>query len=187
MNKELLSSIINGNEAAFVSLYEMFAPRLYNFSLQYMHDPLDAEDIVQETFVVLWETRDRINPDESIRSYLAVIAKNRIFNLIKRKFIQKKHQGIIAESFRANLSGGDELLWNDMVELMFNSMEQLPQRQKDILIMRSKGYNNAQISNMLGISLRTVEAHFSRGLANMREMIGPANAYMLFLLFGCLS
>lgn len=184
---EFLLSIKNGDRNAFAILHEKYYDHLFNFCFKYLHDRDDAEEIVQETFIAIWENRGRIDPRLSIASYLISIARNKIFDAIKRKFTAIRHREGVRKSFRDALTGDEESLWNEIIAIMLRSMEHLPPRQREILTLRSQGYSNSEISAMLRISQRTVETHFSRAIANLRSIMGPESVTLSVFLWALLS
>lgn len=178
-----LQAVKEGDESAFASLFDEYHPRLYNFCLKYLYNQTEAEDIVQETFISIWETRSKIDPTKPFSTYLIAIAKNKIYNLIKRKYVAEKHQEGLTEFMVQGMSEDDRALWNDLIALMFLSMEHLPERQREILMLRTKGLSNPEIAKHLNISLRTVENHYSRALISLRSVMKQEHVYFLPLLF----
>jgi len=166
----------------FRSVFYAQYPKLYGFCLRNLYNPIDAEDVVQETFAAAWENRGKIDLSKNFNAYLLSIAKNKIYDLIRQKFVLDRHRNRISESMQEQLSEEDRLLWNDLVNLMFSSMEQLPDRQREILLLRAQGFSNPEIAERLGLSIRTIENHYSRALATIRTIMGP-KATLVFSLF----
>lgn len=187
MEDELLISIKKGDRKAFEALHERYLSHLFNFCLKYLHNAADAEEVVQETFIAIWENRGKIDPQQIVASYLISIARNKIFDLIKHKYTRIKHRDNIIKSFRDALSDDEELFWNEIIAVMLRSMKHLSPRQREILTLRTQGYSNREISVMLKISQRTVETHFSRGIANLRLIMGPENLTLIVFLWALIS
>jgi RNA polymerase sigma-70 factor (ECF subfamily) len=187
MTDNLLISLRNGDRSAFASLHERYFGQLYNFCRKYLHDRTEAEDIVQETFIAVWENRGRIDPQMSIRAYLISIAKNKIFDHIKHRFVEIRHRAGVEESLRKTMSDEESLLWDDIVAVMLRTIEGLPARQREILTLRSQGYSNHEIGERLSISPRTVETHVSRSMASLRAMLGTEKIVLAALFFDMFS
>lgn len=183
MSDERIALMAKGNMTAFTSLFDEYLPRLYGFCHKYLHNAADAQEVAQETFIRIWESRETIDPRQNFGTYLIAIAKYRIYNIIKHRFVEEKHRANVAEAIRPRFSQEDELLWNDLVELMLSSIENLPPRQRVVLLLRSQGYTNAEIAERLEISIRSVETYYSKALINMRTILGPECqwAVLLFL------
>ncbi|MBM3442142.1 MAG: sigma-70 family RNA polymerase sigma factor [Bacteroidetes bacterium] len=81
----LLDRMANGDRKAFDDLYRLYFPAVYRNACMLLKDKIDAEDIVQETFLSLWQSRGRLADRESIGSWLFVTCHNRCINNLKRK------------------------------------------------------------------------------------------------------
>ncbi len=90
-NKELLLLIREDNEVAFYQLYERYSRRLYGFVLRYIKQEADAEEIVQEVFIKIWETRDKIDVYSSFESFLFTIAYNATISLFRKRAREEKY------------------------------------------------------------------------------------------------
>jgi len=84
-DQQLVQLLQKGNVAAFDSLFEVYSQRLFGFAFKYFKNETDAEELVQEVFVKVWENRQTLKSELSFRSYLFTIALNQI-----RKHFNKK-------------------------------------------------------------------------------------------------
>ena len=97
MNTEYddLVSLRNASMPAFENLYRRYSGKLYNFILKLSGgDRYVAEELVQRTFIKVWETRERIQPDQSFISYLCTISRNMLLNEYEHqtvKFIYEEY------------------------------------------------------------------------------------------------
>lgn len=86
---ELLQSLKEGSFSAFEKLYNLYSGKLYNFMMrlssgnQYM-----AEEVVQQTFIRLWEVREKVDPTENFVSYLCTIARNLSMNMYQHQTVE---------------------------------------------------------------------------------------------------
>ncbi|MDL5049916.1 sigma-70 family RNA polymerase sigma factor [Oscillatoria amoena NRMC-F 0135] len=84
-DKALVEQFIKGNEKAFETLFKRYYQMLRKVA-QYMLDDLEqAEELVQDAFVNIWEKRSNVNPDASFKNYLITAVRNRCLNHIKAK------------------------------------------------------------------------------------------------------
>ena len=83
--KEWISQLQNDSQEAFEHLYYTYSHRLYGFVYKLTKSADMAEDVVQETFIKIWETRSNILPGYSFKSYLFMIARNQVINLLRRQ------------------------------------------------------------------------------------------------------
>ena len=90
-NKELLQLIQKDDRIAFYNLYERYSKRLYGFVLRYIKQESDAEEIVQEVFIKIWESRSKIDVYSSFESFLFTIAYNATISLFRKRVTEKKY------------------------------------------------------------------------------------------------
>ncbi len=81
---ELVESLQNGDRNAFKSIFVRYHKKLLFYTFTIVKSEGGGKDIVQETFIKLWETRQKLDPDQSLSGYLHVIARNLAFNHLKR-------------------------------------------------------------------------------------------------------
>ena len=81
--REVVLRLIDGDEEAFCELYAAYKNRLLYFALKFVKSREFAEDIFQDAFTVVWQTRRFINPEASFSSYLYTIVRNRILNQLR--------------------------------------------------------------------------------------------------------
>ena len=79
----LVLRLIEGDENAFCELYAAYKNRLIYFAMRFLKSREYAEDVFQDAFAVVWQTRRFINPDTSFSSYLYTIVRNRILNQLR--------------------------------------------------------------------------------------------------------
>lgn len=164
---------MEGDKSAFNSVFQQYNQKLYFFALGYLKSDKDAEELVQETFLKIWERKEYINPELSFQAYLFKIA----FNFIQKKLIQKMND----EEFKHNLA--EELVQFDsqtsnMVNYHFllqhinQLIDQLPPRQKEIVELRKlQGYSVKEISEQLSLAVKTVEAHLTAALKYLKGQL----------------
>ena len=90
-NKELLILIREGDRVAFYNIYERYCKRLYGFVLRYIKQEADAEEIVQEVFIKIWESRNNIDIYSSFESFLFTIAYNATISLFRKRVNENKY------------------------------------------------------------------------------------------------
>ena len=81
--RELVLKLINDDENAFCELYSIYRNRLIYFVMRYLKSRDFAEDIFQDTFTIVWQSRKFINLDSSFSAYLYTIMRNRILNMLR--------------------------------------------------------------------------------------------------------
>lgn len=179
-NKELLLLIKKDDKVAFYNLYERYSKKLYAFVLKYLKQDCDAEEIVQEVFVKIWESRSKIDVDSSFDSFLFTIGYNATISLFRKRLNQKKYLDHIKSiqyiDNAANFIEEIELNeLNQRVELLLN---ELTPRQKEIFqLSRSEGLSHSEIANKLNITVNTVKKHMTNSLVFLKK-----NIYMVLIM-----
>jgi RNA polymerase sigma-70 factor, ECF subfamily len=173
-DEELMQEIKADNMFAFDVLYKKYNKKLYKFSYSILKSQVESENIIQDVFLTLWETRYKIVKDSSIKCYLFTIAYNSAISIIRKKareseFIKylKSLQEINEEPVNMQLE------YNELTSKLDEIINELPQRQKDVYILhRAKGLKYSEIAECLNISVNTVENHMSRSLKTIRARLG---------------
>ncbi|MEW5845144.1 MAG: RNA polymerase sigma-70 factor [Bacteroidota bacterium] len=169
--KQIVLKVIEGNHEAFAQLYDMYAERIYYFALRFMISKEDAENITQEVFVKVWETRDRLDVNLSLSSYLFTIAKNTIFNIHRKRVNELaylEHLGNYLELNQVRLE--NEIIFRDIQDHLEKLINELPpQRKKVFELSRKHGLSHKEIADQLNISEKTIETHIRLALKTLRD------------------
>jgi RNA polymerase sigma-70 factor (ECF subfamily) len=185
-NQNLVRSLRKGDVTAFDTLFEVYSSRLYSFALKYLKNEPDAEELVQEVFIKVWENRKSLKTELSFRSYLFTISLNHI-----RKYFNKKATTLrYMESLQndTSLQSHEALISEDYESLMqkINLInEEMPPRRREIFIKsKMDGKSSKQIAAELGISSGTVDNHISEAIHQLRSRLKNEN--IIYLLFAVL-
>jgi len=172
--KEELKQIKNASRQSFENLYYQYSGKLYNFVMKVSNgDKYIAEELVQRTFIKVWETRENINPEKSFISYLCTIAKNMLLNEYEHQTIQFIYQKYVKlNTMYIDSSTEKEIDKNLLEEYIDKLTEKLPPKRKEIFILsRKKGFSNKMIAKQLNISESTIETQLSKALAFMKDQL----------------
>ncbi len=170
-DQELVEALKSGDHQAFERLFIKYAQKLFNFSKSYLRSENDAEEIVQEVFLKIWNNRLSLKTDTSFQSYLFTIA----FNAIKKSFNKKvktenfKHE--VLETIRNEEKPDDfEANYQYLLEKLNEVIENLPERRKEIFIKRKKEDKSIkQIAEELNISIKTVENQITAAIKQIKQ------------------
>ena len=181
-----VKNLKKGDALAFEELFHLYGKRLYHFSLGYLKSKPDAEEIVQEVFLKIWHLRTSLDPDLSFNAYLFKIAYRQIMERFRKISLERRYLAdISAEVVTFTDEMNERADYHSLLELVQKSIDRLPPRQKEVLLMRrSAGMAVADIAENLGLSPKTVEHHFTEALKNIKACINSDNAAAM--LFFCL-
>jgi RNA polymerase sigma-70 factor (family 1) len=165
---DLITLINKGHTNAFAKFYTSYFQKLLLASDNYVKDVFVAEEIVQDTFLKVWENPDSLQSIKSVKSYLYKSVINSSINYINRKKnIEQHHVKIADELTEEALSDLDDE--QELIVILNREIEKLPtQCRKVFKLSRFDGFKYKEIAGLLGISEKTVENHISNALKVLR-------------------
>lgn len=190
--RSLILRLIGGDEDAFCELYATYKNRLIYFVMRFLKSREYAEDVFQDAFTVVWQSRRFINPDASFSSYLYTIMRNRILNQLRNAANEEKlKESILSQALDYTEDTKREVMLNDLKSLISHALQQLTPRQREIFEMsREAQLSHKEIADKLGISVNTVQEHISISLKLIRTYLikYSGSEYVdLLLLLICLN
>jgi RNA polymerase sigma-70 factor (ECF subfamily) len=172
--KEELELLRTASKQSFEALYYRYSGKLYNFVMKVSKgDSYMAEELVQRTFIKVWETREYVNPDKSFISYLCTIAKNMLLNEYEHQTIQFIYEEYIKVKTAENEDSTEKEIDKKLLEEYIDKLaDKLPPKRKQIFILsRKEGLSNKEISKQLNISESTIETQLSKALSFMKSQL----------------
>ena len=190
--RSLILRLIGGDEDAFCELYATYKNRLIYFAMRFLKSREYAEDVFQDAFTVVWQSRRFINPDASFSSYLYTIMRNRILNQLRNAANEEKlKESILSQALDYTEDTKREVMLNDLKSLISHALQQLTPLQREIFEMsREAQLSHKEIADKLGISVNTVQEHISISLKLIRTYLikYSGSEYVdLLLLLICLN
>lgn len=155
----LIKAFKEGNEQAFKKLFDKYHQKLYAYLFRLLDSKDDAEDIVQETFIKIWEAREQFIEGYSFDAFLFKIAKNAFISFARKKVNQKVIE-VKPEMFANPDSNNSDsyVICRETREIIDTIINRLPQKRKEIFRMRRvENLSRKEIADKLGISIVTVD------------------------------
>jgi RNA polymerase sigma-70 factor (ECF subfamily) len=175
----LMQRVGHGDEAAMSELYDRFVGLVYKASRQVLPSRAEAEDAVQETFVRLWQTADRFDPNRArLVTWVMLITRRHLIDRLRRRSARPEQLGFDASmealgpvSEPPKLPGGEHDL-----DVLRRRIDELPELQR-VVIERTylQGFTLREVSEQLGAPLGTVKSALSRGLGRLRDRMTSDN------------
>jgi RNA polymerase sigma-70 factor (ECF subfamily) len=169
------------NETTFEDLFYEYSPRLVNYARHFLQDEYAAEELVQETFIKLWE-KYRGRTSSTWPSLIFTMLRNgcmdRLRSLSARKGLKFSEsigdlcdEGLYRLEFLAGSTSDGKTLYDELMQNLNEKVDSLPPRCREVFIMsRQEGKTNREISKALGISEKAVEKHITKALKVMDEI-----------------
>nr|WP_321356073.1 RNA polymerase sigma-70 factor [uncultured Draconibacterium sp.] len=169
-----------GNPTAFKDVFRMLYPRLRGYCKLFVSDDNKVEDLIQETFITLWEKRNSIKTDRSIESYLFVILRNNCLNFLRNEKLEKTTSSIDVEEvselqylYQIDLLGKEEKsLEEQLVESFQEAVDELPEKMKQVFkLCKIEGRKQKEVADEMGISIKMVEKHIAKAKEQIRKKL----------------
>jgi RNA polymerase sigma-70 factor (ECF subfamily) len=169
-------------EAAFDALFRAHHAGMCSVVHQMVRSRPVAEELVQDVFVRIWDRPDRGTSSEVTRAYLYTAARNAALSHLRR---ERMHATWMARESIAShdaASACDELEYEELATAVQSAIERLPSRTRLVFTMhRQQELTYAEIAEVLGLSVKTVEAQMGRALRLLRASLGSFVAVALLL------
>ncbi len=184
-DQEVIERIKEGSKEAFHILFDKFGPKIYSFALAYLKNKSDAEELLQEVFLKLWEVRSSLDCSKNLKSFLYKICINLIYDFIRRKNLEQVY---LEYSGRNEILTADntwhEIIYNDMLDKLQQLIITMPeQRQRIFRLSKEEGLSNEEIAAKLNLSKRTVENQLYRAVSFLKEKINTGSLPALLFFF----
>jgi RNA polymerase sigma-70 factor, ECF subfamily len=183
--QQLINGIKNGDVAAFEELYKQYYIFLCLIAEHIVRNPSDAEEIVSDVFVRLWNIRRKIEITTSIKGYLVKAVHNTSINFIEQSKTRNSLTDCLDNSDYKLLAWDSDyplgqLYEKEILNILDHAISALPDGcQKIFLLSRDENMKYSDIANKLGISVNTVKTQMKIALARLRETFKD---YLLILL-----
>lgn len=179
-DENLLLLLQVGNEAAFKEIFDRYDRLLFLYVYRILQSNEDAKDVVQDIFINLWNKKDHLTINTSLKSYLYSAVRNRALNVLRSKDIANRYIASLQMFMEVESSATDYLIREkDITLLIEKEIALLPPKMREVFELRRKNYlSNREIAEYMHVSEHTVATHIKRALKVLKLRLGT----MLFLL-----
>lgn len=184
--KYIISEIKKGNSLVFKDVYRKYYSPLCRFANKYFDDKDEAEDIVQETMVKMWEQRSKLEI-QTLKTYLFSAVKNSCLNRLNHLIVVQKHKETTAIEIKMiELEHDDAFVDDDKKEIerrVFEAIDELPEQCSKIVKLKYiDGMKSKDIATMTNLSPRTIETHLYKGLKTLSKKFKNTFSILLCVL-----
>lgn len=165
---KILNGIRQGDESCFRALFNAYWSKLYLIAKNVVLDQEDAEDIVQEVFIDIWNRRKKLEVS-NMGGYLYVAVRHGIARKLKGRAYTAFHEELF-EHIKDSLNVESDLVYDDLVTFIKGKLSFLPDRCREVFeLSRFHHLSNQEIAEKLGISKSTVENQINKALKYLRN------------------
>jgi RNA polymerase sigma-70 factor (family 1) len=189
----VLLQLTAGNPTAIEELYNFYYPRLYHFSKTFLKLDEGIDDILQEVFIKIWQTRNKIKTSSTFNAFIFTITRNLLLNELRSRLNNQKIKEEVGKmAIPIEYSFIEQSEFHDLKEKVEKAIHELPIRQKEIFTLsRIYGYSHKEIAEELNITTKAVEFHISKAIVLLRKnllyfelmLVSVMFFHQLFLIF----
>lgn len=180
LEDNILHGLNNKSKNAFKMLFDTYYNSLVLFACKFVNDIQVAEDVVQDIFVAVWEKEEKFLSITSIKTYLYNSVRNKCLNIHNRKKVEEKYKSYTLFT----QDGIDDIdaieIENEVYRRLFATIEELPDRCKDVFKLHLEGKSNDEIAEILKISRNTAKSQKVKAKNIIKEKLGSLHVYLIF-------
>lgn len=170
-NNDIVTRLKAGDIVCFENIYRRYFPALSSFASQYISVE-DAESIVQDTMLWLWENKSSLIPDMSLKSLLFTIVKNKALNKISQDVKRSKIHEAIAGKYEQEFNDPDFYLENELFDLIEKATSELPESYKTAFnLSRIEQKTHKEIAELLDVSHQTINYRIGQAIKLLKEKL----------------
>ncbi len=171
-----ISRLIEGDENVFQALFIDYYPSLISFAIKYVDREEAAEDIVQDVFVKVWETREKLRGVDNLSAYLYQMVRFRCFNYLRAEKI--RHDATRSFTEEMDITEMNEFIKEETFRIVMHVIDELPPGSRNVFSRAIQGYSAKEIADELGITVETVKKQKQNARRILKERLG--NLFTLF-------
>jgi RNA polymerase sigma-70 factor (family 1) len=169
----IIEKLKSGDKDSFSYIFSAYYRDLVFFAYSFIHELACAEDIVQDTFVKLWEERENLSVTVALKSILMKTVQNKCIDWHRHKKIIEKHTAFVTDNSSLYENDCDSYVLRSELEGRINkAIADLPEKYKEAFKMnRFEGFKYHEIAEKLHVSVRTVEVRIGNALELLRKSL----------------
>lgn len=183
-NRKLVQYLKKGNEIAYSYLVELYYEKLCDYASNLARDSFRSEDIVQNVFIRMWQQREKLNFNISIKSYLYKSVYNEFVDQYRKDVAMTSLEKKYIKDINSNIKSSDNDKTERLIALVEKEIEQLPPKCKETFLLNKKeGLTYVEIAEFRNVSVGTVEKQMNKAFCLIRNKIKGKMLSFLFLWF----
>ncbi|WP_374745660.1 RNA polymerase sigma factor [Parapedobacter sp. 2B3] len=181
VENELLQRLRKGDESAFALVYHRYGGRVFANILRLVKDKAQAEDLLQDVFVRVWQYRATIDEQKSFKSYLFAISKNLVYNYFRRASLETQVAAYIAsQSSELYRHVDEQVQYHESHQIIEQAIQSLPPKRREVyMLCKIQGMSYEEASKLLGCSVAAINAHIVKATKAIKKQVGLSESAML--------
>lgn len=169
-DENLVKDLDNRDMEAFTAIYDQYVYSLRRFAIVLLNNKHDAEDVVADVFVKMWQMRDRLTTEKNIKAFLFISVRNACLSVLRREQVRMNNRPAELETAQDSDIPDEILIATELRNRIRDEIERLPPQCRTVLKMTIyEGKKTAEIAELLNISCQTVTNHKSRAFQLIRS------------------
>jgi len=161
------------DKVAYNQLYNHYYRILVLYAMKYITDQSIAEDIVQDLFISIWEQDLNFENINAFTSYLYNSIRNKSLNYLKHVNVKEKYVSQVKSENEDSFSLDNEMDEQEIYRRIYAVIDTLPDKCKQVFEMHLQGKKNAEIADLLELSIETVKTQKKRAIKKLKNQIDP--------------
>ncbi len=157
IDTHIIQKFRNADQKAFRIIFDTLYAIMLSFARRYLNDTGDAEDMVQEAFIGLWNEKQKFLDEDQLKSFLYLTIRNKCLNRIKHLRIKEEYIQRNIEEYNKDTFFKEEVIRAEFLAQLKSVIDNLPNQRRKIILMNMNGYKNKEIAEELNISINTVK------------------------------
>ena len=173
---ELVEKLQRGDVEAFEQIFKRYSSRIFAFALKYLKSKEEAEGLVQNVFMKLWENRKALKKESSLKAYLFTITYHNMCKVFRKRKIHSKLVEKAEQVTIQKIELEKQIEYRFTLKNIDNLINKLPEKQKLIFIKsRKEGKSTSEIAEEMNLAPGTIDNNISMAIKFLRKMISPEN------------
>lgn len=185
-DQELITAIIDRDRKVFELFYKTYYKQLFAVAYRYIGNRQQAEEIVHDVFIVIWNKGEQLNIQQSVKSYLFRSVVNSSLNAIKREKMDTERRASYLSQYDPEVASTSEQQEEAEAAVMCRLEEalgMLPEKCRQVMYLSRFGkMKQKDIAEQMNISIKTVKNHLTYGFNKLREHMAKHNQTTIHLL-----
>lgn len=181
---QLIRELKAGSVSAFNAIYKLYFKRLFSYCLKFVKSEEDTEEIVHDVFLRMWNMREDIRQEETLKSLLFIISRSYVINYFQRTVSSQSFEDYLdyKDQIFSDVESDHDLEYNDYLNMVMAQLDKLPDTQKKVIeLTKLQQMSVRETAEKLSISEQTVRNQLSLGLKSLRLLLKKQT--LLFIIF----